>query len=884
MVHYTLFESSAKENNYTQRFLPTVSNKHRKRSSSLFALDELVVSSPPLSPSVSINFNKYPSKSGEIPIIFDFLTTSPRPSDERLSQMASLKPELPPLAKFSPISAFFPISDSSGTINTIGTHVFGYKRSSSYGSTEYKFPNSDITPHPANTLLETRSVLLSSEEKGFISNSNSKKDILATSLSMPEVQIQDYDTEQEMIDKSQFTNLAYLDPSSVYRDASDVLFLETIPDIEFIDSTIRAPSAKKKRGHLSLTVSTNQLDKCHKYETEPNCCSATSSYLSPPSTVSSGDKTPTQSTFLNRCSTDYACTKQGTDKSPFFDTISPADILDSGTLSTIEFALPSSHSGNSLSSLISEDKTPTQATYSQTTCKKQLEKPLPPFPRVEETQALDISISNISATEQNDDSRTSSSDSGQVKKPMASSVPETKSESWLDDDNISFSDAEDESILGPDSELPVPCLKHAQWLRDIAIELWIDQEGFRAIRPEFYLASVSNTLPYASCSDTHPKEGKDIYLTPFDDPLFTTVAEFLPVSRAGYYFHHAALDRAPTLNRIAANRDETRDYLTRTATLVLRDNGVFFVQGTEDYHVDCDTTTTTATTTTPTSDSLGLGYSHGEREHIIRLNWRFEYFVSNRRPDGRSKHKGEKVFTPLSFSCTPALLAPERAHKVKVLHIMKKTLLPNLVAQKLEPPDLPFPRTQRAEANSNINNKLQTRSSQPSLASLVSASLASLPVSDSITSFSSQKSVGGILAKAGARFTGRRKSVSHPDPSPTPTPKIKLSAPTTPMATPHSSNSQATPVTRHRRGSHSETTQEAFVRLKNNSIRGSSHHARTNSVPKSNVLSMGPIIPRDELSRMFDDHNAENNGTPNHKTANRGVPPQTSLPVPPRHR
>ncbi|KAH8110609.1 hypothetical protein DFH11DRAFT_1489946, partial [Phellopilus nigrolimitatus] len=187
------------------------------------------------------------------------------------------------------------------------------------------------------------------------------------------------------------------------------------------------------------------------------------------------------------------------------------------------------------------------------------------------------------------------------------------------------------------------------WLRDTTVEIWIDQEGFRAIRPKFYLASISNGLPYAQ--DQCASRGAE------NDPLLTTVAEFLPISRAAHFFHHAALDRAPTLNRIITNGDETHDYIARTARLVLRDNGVFFVHGTEDHRLPGGC--------------------------VVRLNWRFEYFVSSRRPDGRSAHRGEKVFTPLSFSCTPALLDRARANKVKVLHIMKKTLLPNLVAQKL---------------------------------------------------------------------------------------------------------------------------------------------------------------------------------------------------------
>lgn len=220
------------------------------------------------------------------------------------------------------------------------------------------------------------------------------------------------------------------------------------------------------------------------------------------------------------------------------------------------------------------------------------------------------------------------------------------------------------TATSPFNSLPTPCLKHAQWLKDCVVELWIDQEGFRAIRPKFYLASVSNGLPFNQERRSSLRN---------EDPLFSTVAEFLPVSREEHLFHHAALDRPPALHRITVNGGEERDFITRQASLGLKENGVFYVQGTEDYKMNAPP---------------GSGASR-----IVRLTWRFEYFVSSRThgPKGKKVPQGEKIFKPLSFSCTPALLSPKRAIKVNVLHVMKKTLLPNLIALKLDPPDLPVP-------------------------------------------------------------------------------------------------------------------------------------------------------------------------------------------------
>ncbi|THH03958.1 hypothetical protein EW145_g5875 [Phellinidium pouzarii] len=647
---------------YSQQAPPAIyiQHRHRRRSSSLFALDTLSPPSPPLTPSTSVSACEPTSMTGEIPIIFAFLTTNSVSTEDRLTQMALLKPSLPPLAKFSPMSAFFPMNSSTGSLNTIGTRAFGtIRQSSSNCSNDPRcsvFGNLSMTDSPVD---EKFGISRSPTTPMPLSISLSQH-LISQSESTPGVQVLDYDVGQKKL-----SDVPHFTPSACST------FLP-FDEAEKSTPSVFSNNLTRSMTHGTLRISNDS----HLNIMDPR----------------------------NKCISEL----------PMFSS--------SQSLSTIQFAAitptQSCFSGTALSPCISDidDKTPTQATFLK---RHALVKPLSRSSQ----QNLRLGTDNASSL------RTSSSTSDlkkhfcypqseQIRKPASTYIPGEVTGGAKEDRSI-FNDVNNIPSLGS-TNLPVPYLRHAQWLRDTVVELWIDQEGFRAIRPKFYLASVSNGLPHSPRSDQRTLRGKE------DDPLYTTVAEFLPVSRTPHFFHYAALDRAPTLNRITVNGDETRDYIARTATLLLREDGVFFVHGTEDNRI--------------------------EPERIVRLNWRFEYFVSSRRPDGRSAHRGEKVLTPLSFSCTPALLDRARANKVKVLHIMKKTLFPNFVAQKLEPPDLPM---------------LTTR--------LSSSSLVSIPVSDSHSSVSSQKSSGGIFAKASARI--RRGSASESASRPLPFPPFKFQIP-----------------------------------------------------------------------------------------------------------
>ncbi|KAI0652313.1 hypothetical protein C8Q79DRAFT_936983 [Trametes meyenii] len=181
------------------------------------------------------------------------------------------------------------------------------------------------------------------------------------------------------------------------------------------------------------------------------------------------------------------------------------------------------------------------------------------------------------------------------------------------------------------------------WLGGTCIELWVDQEGFRAIRPRFRLAHY-----------TAPPPG-----TPTADVLTHGVAAFRPLRCHSAVYHHGALDSAPVLRRLTMAGNEERDYISRHASLTIKENGVYAVSGTEwveDHH------------------SHGHGGPH-------QLSWRFEYAVDDLRTHGgrRAAANGEKTLVPLSFSCSPVLL--EHGKRIKLMHVLKKNITPKLSAK-----------------------------------------------------------------------------------------------------------------------------------------------------------------------------------------------------------
>lgn len=207
----------------------------------------------------------------------------------------------------------------------------------------------------------------------------------------------------------------------------------------------------------------------------------------------------------------------------------------------------------------------------------------------------------------------------------------------------------------PPQECDVSLQTSFSWLKDTVLELLVDQEGFRAVHPTFRLVGL-------------PKQARGW------DSSDGVLAFFRPIKRETFNFHYAPLDGLPILRRITVNGDESRDYISRQATLCLKANGVYTVQGGESYH------------TSP--PFIECGVSKTGTDHT-KLKWKFDYLVNDRLEQSGRVFAGEKTITPLSFICSPWLLHPSQARKMKFMHIVKKSVTTKLVAEKLEPPTLP---------------------------------------------------------------------------------------------------------------------------------------------------------------------------------------------------
>ncbi|KAG6910518.1 hypothetical protein DXG01_009937 [Tephrocybe rancida] len=188
-------------------------------------------------------------------------------------------------------------------------------------------------------------------------------------------------------------------------------------------------------------------------------------------------------------------------------------------------------------------------------------------------------------------------------------------------------------------------------LSTATVEILIDQEGFRGVFASFKYIGLSVFGPSGG-------GGRNI-----------AHAQFRPTKRQAFNFHYAALEALPVLRRITVNGEESRDYISRQASLGLKSNGVYFVQGCE---------------------ALSFPLPEGAAP-ASKLHWRFEYLVDDRRIDTAGKHlsDGEKILTPLSFSCSPLLLHPLQGKRVRLMQVMVKSVIPKLVAEKMEPPKFP---------------------------------------------------------------------------------------------------------------------------------------------------------------------------------------------------
>ena len=219
-------------------------------------------------------------------------------------------------------------------------------------------------------------------------------------------------------------------------------------------------------------------------------------------------------------------------------------------------------------------------------------------------------------------------------------------------------------------------------LDNIRAVVSIDQEGFRSVNPSFTFAGYHRRF--------------------FDKrQRAENMAHFVPANQQNFHFHYAPFDGLPILRRISVNDDETRDYISREATLGLKSNGIYTIHGIE----------------------LAAQTMHDENRATTELHWEFVYKVDDRKV-GPSKKiiDGEKNLMPLSLSCSPALLYPSQGKRVNLLHVVKKSVIAKLTAERLEVSEYPSaiparpPLHDATNSTSTRHRKALSHGRQPDLA------------------------------------------------------------------------------------------------------------------------------------------------------------------------
>lgn len=198
------------------------------------------------------------------------------------------------------------------------------------------------------------------------------------------------------------------------------------------------------------------------------------------------------------------------------------------------------------------------------------------------------------------------------------------------------------------------------WLQNIVIGLVIDQEGFRSIEPVFEMIGIRSV---------HLESGaKEL-----------DVAMFVPTMRQAYRFHYAPFEGLPILRRLTVNGDESRDFLSRQAYLGLKSNGVYIVHGTE----------VASPTAGPSGPSISvdngpeMAHTSGRIQGQPKLYWWFEYSIEECKADQSGRNvDGERILIPLTFGCSPGLIHPSQGKKIKLMHIVRKSVTPKLVAER----------------------------------------------------------------------------------------------------------------------------------------------------------------------------------------------------------
>lgn len=221
----------------------------------------------------------------------------------------------------------------------------------------------------------------------------------------------------------------------------------------------------------------------------------------------------------------------------------------------------------------------------------------------------------------------------------------------------------DQDVLFPSPKL-IRQANDVEWLQDITVQFLVDQEGFRAAQPNFRFASIARLR-----SSQHSRSPD------------TVMAQFRPIIRQAFHFHYAPFESLPVLRRVTVNDDETHDYVSKQAYLTMKTNGVYVLYGHE------------MSTTTHASEAS-------------KLYWQFEYLVDDRLLDGSGRiMEGEKLLTPLTFSCTPSLLGPGQGRRNNIMHVFKKGVAPKLVSEKLQAPGTARPQNGAGNAGTLVSSQ-----------------------------------------------------------------------------------------------------------------------------------------------------------------------------------
>lgn len=229
------------------------------------------------------------------------------------------------------------------------------------------------------------------------------------------------------------------------------------------------------------------------------------------------------------------------------------------------------------------------------------------------------------------------------------------------------------------------------WLEKTVAELIIDQEGFRSAHPQFkpsgFTAANGKTMGV----------GMALILT---DGL----VELRPIKRYIFAFHHATLESPPALRQLMIAGEDSKDHLSRQASLIIKQNGVYVVRG-------CESSDFTYGSITPAQGLRGTGL---RADAHLKYEWRFEYVVNDRRDSNGRPIAGEKIFTPISFACSPGLLHPTygSAKKTTIMQQVKKTFAAKVTSERMQAPPPPNRQTTQT-SDTAVANSQRDHSSPP---------------------------------------------------------------------------------------------------------------------------------------------------------------------------